>query len=429
VIRVPVLLLGLASGYLPPQAVPAPGDTGTVLYEVSGVRVIQRVRSDQPIVAVRLYLLGGTRQVSAKTAGIEAVLLRAAEYDAGETLARTGSQSMDEFDPDWTVTGFVGLSGDLDSAWAGFARRIIGPALSSAGLSDEAVDRARQELRSAARRRYSEPDLRVQAIARLAMFPGHPYQIDPEGTDESIYNARRPLLERYARDQMVTSRMLLVVVGDVQRARLDSLVTRTLGRLPRGDYHWSLPAPVAVRRTAWLAEQRALPTNYILGFFTGPDVSQPDYYAFRVATELLSAVLRQRIRSVGSLSYDVGAPFMDWAIPMGGVYASTADPAQVYSLMRHEIEDLRGATMYGVTLYRFLDQFVLDQLVRDLTAEGQAEALGRAQIYFGDFREADRYLSRVQAVKAVEVGRAAKKYMQNMQFVFLGDTTRMHGKW
>lgn len=55
--------------------------------------------------------------------------------------------------------------------------------------------------------------------------------------------------------------MLLVVVGNVQRARLESLVTQTLGLLPCGDYQWSLPEPVPARKTAWLTEHRELPTN------------------------------------------------------------------------------------------------------------------------------------------------------------------------
>lgn len=135
------------------------------------------------------------------------------------------------------------------------------------------------------------------------------------------------------------------------------------------------------------------------------------------------------MRREGSLSYSVGAPYMAWAIPVGGIYASTSDPARVYSVMRREMEELRGSSMFGVTLVRFPDQFVLDQLVQDLTVEGQAEALGGAQLYFGDFREADRYLDRVQAVKALDLGRAAKRYMQNIQLAFLGDTMRMRGKW
>src|SRR5436190_10817905 len=42
-------------------------------------------------------------------------------------------------------------------------------------------------------------------------------------------------LQAYARDQLVTSRMLLVIAGSAERAQVESLVATTLGQLPRGD--------------------------------------------------------------------------------------------------------------------------------------------------------------------------------------------------
>src|SRR2546426_3868349 len=50
----------------------------TTLFRSSGVRVIQRVNPATDVVAVRLYLLGGTRQLTERTAGIEA--LRSEEH-------------------------------------------------------------------------------------------------------------------------------------------------------------------------------------------------------------------------------------------------------------------------------------------------------------------------------------------------------------
>jgi hypothetical protein len=54
----------------------AQADTLTTTYTVSGVRVIHR-RTNTSIVAANLYLLGGVRQLTAATAGIETFLLAA----------------------------------------------------------------------------------------------------------------------------------------------------------------------------------------------------------------------------------------------------------------------------------------------------------------------------------------------------------------
>src|SRR5207249_11884891 len=76
----------------------AAADTLTIAYEVAGLRVIQRINRASAVVAVRLYLLGGTRQVTKRTAGIEALLLKTSEYGttqfpdaaARRAMARTG---------------------------------------------------------------------------------------------------------------------------------------------------------------------------------------------------------------------------------------------------------------------------------------------------------------------------------------------------
>lgn len=428
-----LLALALSTGVI--QAMggrEVPAET-TVTYEASSLRVIHRVISDREIVAVRLYLLGGTRQLTAATQGIEALMLRAAAHEFGAGMTRTGGRTILEPTADWTVTGFLALTEDVDSAWAAFARTLTGPALSFPDLSGAAIGRAREAMLAAARRRYSHPDLRIHAIASRVAFAGHPYGLDPEGTEGSLPALDSTALERYARDQFVKSRMLLVIVGDVPRAHVESLVATTLGRLPAGNYRWTLPPPVPRRPSQWLIERRVLPTNYILGFFTGPDPRQEDYFAFYVASNLLSSRLQFSVRTERSLAYAAYAPFLDRAIPVSGVYASTPEPDTVYALMHHEISLLQSmdpdepTALYGLS--RFLDQFVLDQLAQDVTSDAQADALGRAHLLFGDHRVADEFLRRLRRVRLWHVRRAANYYMRDIQFAFLGDTTRMRGKW
>ena len=97
----------------PRPAQPGP-DTLTMSYSVAGLHVIQRVNRATDIVAARLYLLGGTRQLTEATAGIEALLLDASGYgterypgeQARRAMARTGSVVQTETEADWSVLGF-----------------------------------------------------------------------------------------------------------------------------------------------------------------------------------------------------------------------------------------------------------------------------------------------------------------------------------
>lgn len=398
-------------------------DTTTALHDISGVRVIRRGTQGSEVVAVRLYLLGGTRQYTEANAGIEPLILRAAELETWRPMARAGGLTTLETEPDWTVTGFECLREDLQPVWTVFTSSFTPDA-----MTEGSVKRARDELVAAARRRYSHPDLRLAALARFVAFQDHPYALDPDGTEESLTALERSHLVEYARAHFVTSRMLLVVVGDVTWSEVDSLVTATLGRLPAGDYQWTLPPPVKRQPMRWAVEQRPLATNYILGYFTGPERSDDDYYAFEVAMALLSSRLHRYAR-LRSLSYAASAPFHDWAIPVGGVYASASEPNDVYGQILLELRMIQNTDAPRWALSRFLDQWALDLLAPRMSSDAQAQALSRAQLLFGDFHAADEYFRRLRRVSTAAIRRVAKEYMRDVQFAFLGDTTRMKGAW
>jgi zinc protease len=384
------------------------------------------------VVAVRLYLLGGTRQLTERTAGIEALLLKASEYgtgqfpgeDARRTMARTGCVVSLDADVDWSVFGFTGLAQDLDAAWRVFADRLMQPT-----LSEPAVAQARGKLLTRAHARYTNPDQRIHVLAMRSLFPDHPYALDPEGTEASLAALTVDDLKRYAADQLVTSRMLLVVAGNAGRAQVESLVTATLGRLPRGTYQWTLPPPAPKIDAHWLIEHRAIPTNYVLGYFTGPPPTERSYWAFRVATALLSSQLHRSVRVRRGLSYAAHAPFLERAVPVGGVYASTPRPDQVLPLMLEAIVELQQRAFDFFALSRFLDNFSFDYLVDHSSAADQAEFLARAELYLGSYQRGEDFLKRLRGVTPNDLHFVAARYMAKIQYAYLGDTTRMRGRW
>ena len=424
-----VALSGLAAA-APLRAIDP--DSLTTMRQIAGLQVVQRINRGNNLVAVSLYLLGGTRQLSDRTAGIEALLLRAAEYgtdhfpgaQSQRAMARTGAVEMLDPEADWTLTGFIVLRPDLDSAWTVFADRLTHPT-----LGPEAVRHARDQMLTEVRRRFADPDARIRVIANQAAFTGHPYALDPEGTEQSLGAIDQNDLAVYART-LVTSRMLLVVVGNVDTATVGALVTRTLGTLPHGDYKWTLPPGLPHQdRSHWLIESRDVPTNYILGYFTGPAVSSPDYAPFRVACDLLSSRLFEVVRVQHGLSYSAYAPFLERAMGVGGVYASTAKPEDVLPLMYDQIRELVQEQYDSFLLHKFITSFRVEYISRNAADEDQADLLARATLYLGDYRQTDRFLQQVYRVGGEDVQRVANRYMRVIQWAYIGNTARMEGHW
>ncbi len=418
--------LALFPGAAPAQGVSAP-DTGTVEFEVGGLRVIHRHLQANDLVAANLYLLGGSRQIDAGSAGIEPMLLAASEYgtleyparEARLAFARTGSRIALFATPDWTVFGFRGLRTDFDSTWAVFADRIMNPELDSAAVE---VVRARMIVN--ARGRSTHPDAAVRLLADSAAFAGHPYANDPDGTEASLERITVADLKEYLRSQMLTSRMLLVVVGNVPREQVEAAVSRTLAHLPRGEYVWSLPVPWPAARATVTGRPRQLPTNYIVGYFAGPRSDSRDYLAFRIGTLIVGGFAGSVIREQG-LSYAAHPLLLDRGAAGGGFYVTTVRPDSAIKLFNSAIEDARDGRLPRAVLRRYFDGFMTSYYAENESSAGQADFLARFELLRGGWRHSARHMDELQAVRWGDIGPAIRRYIRNIQYVYIGDINRV----
>ena len=400
-------------------------DSVTEMYDASGISVIQRHNAANPVVAVDVYLLGGLREVNAETQGIEQLLLTASQYGTlhypgGATrtaLRRTGSRIVIEPDADWTNFGFRGVDSEFDSTWNVFADRLVHPSLASRD-----VITTRERLIGRVRQRYNSPDGAITAIADSFAFHGHPYALSPNGTEASLAALDSAMVARFAAERVVRSRMLIVVVGNVERPTVERAIARTFAQLPVGEYHWTLPVPARFDTRVALVE-RPMPMNYVLGLYQGPPASSGDYASFRVAVAMLGAKVNQTVREEHGLSYAAYAPFYDRGIGAGGLYVSTNVPLAALDQMYGEVASMR-AFPEQYPMSTFTRQFVFEYLEHNSTSADQAASLARAQLYRGDYHLAVKEMDDLRHVSAMSVRSAARRYFTDMRFVYLGDTGR-----
>jgi zinc protease len=428
--RTPLLVAVLVA--VAPIAAPsddlAQARANTVSFDAGGVEVILRRTTATGIVAANLYLLGGTRQVTRETAGIEPFLLEASEYGTRKysrdvlrlKMSRMGGAIVVEPNEDWTMIGIRTSTDRFDSTWAIFADRVMHPT-----LPERDVELVRQRFLSALAQRRDDPDALAEYLADSIAFAGHPYEIPISGTERSIASLTVADLRRYQAAQMVTSRLLLVVVGDVERDHLERLVRATLAQLPRGSYAWTAPSPAPRGEGAVVIEHRRLPTNYILGYFAGPLANQSDAQALRIATSALTGRLFAEIRTRQTLTYDVHAPYLERAATAGGLYVSTVSPDATLRLMRAAVRDLQLELIDPAGLRRMEAQYITDYFLDNETNAAQANFLARAEIYRGDWRIGERFVDELRSVTPGQVQRVAREYMRNIRFAYVGDSTRV----
>jgi zinc protease len=423
--------LGLSLALVVPMATAAAQhgtDTLTSSFTVDGIRVILRHNSADNVVAANLYLLGGTRQVTMANAGIEPFLLNASERGTKHypkamiqrKMSLLGTQIVVAPSADWTIFGIRATTAGFDSTWAIFADRVMFPSLQPAE-----VELIRSQFMSGVEQERDDPDALVSTLADSMAFAGHPYGIPVDGTVTSLRAITVADLRAYQQSQFVKSRMLLVVVGDVNRKHVEALVRATLEKLPMGEYQWTLPTPTPVLPAGAVLVQSKLPTNYILGYFSGPLASSPDYQPLRVAMTVLSGEMFNEIRSRQNLTYDVHAPFLDRAATSGGLYVTTVSPDTTLKLMQLFVAELQQRMLTPEGLERLEIAFITDYFLQNETNASQADFLARAQLYQGDYHRAMAFMDELRAVTPEAVQNAARQYIKNIRFAYVGDTARV----
>ena len=403
-------------------------DTTTTQFEVNGLTVILRRNTATDVVAANLYLLGGARQLTPATQGIEALLFAASERGSRkypgprlrQELARVGSVINISLNEDWTTYSLKAIRPTFDTSWTMFTDRLLAPTLTQAD-----VDLVRSQMVTMVQRSDIEPEVLLNRLADSVTFAGHPYGMVTEGTAASLTGLGPPQLREYMQRTFVTSRMLLVVVGNIEKQKLERLVASSLATLPRGDYVWKAP-PTLMAKKALAIRDVSLPTNYILGYYAGPPAGTEDYNALRLATAILSGRFFTEIRSRRSLSYAADAPFVERAIATGGVYVTTVDPNATLSIMRDEIAQLQTELIDREGLDRLVEQFITEYFLKNETNSDQASFLARAAIYQGDYRAADRFVSDLRKVRPEDIRQAARQYIKDFSFAYVGDPSRLN---
>ncbi|MBM3906896.1 MAG: insulinase family protein [Gemmatimonadetes bacterium] len=410
-----------------PVAVALHPDTSTTSYEINGIRVIHRAGAAN-LVVMNLYLLGGVRTMTPQTAGLEPMYLAVSEQGTERypkeslrrAMARTGSAIALDATDDWTLFGIRATTEVLDSVWNIFTDRLMRPRLEPAE-----VNFVRNQALNAIRQLEESPDALLSRAADSIAFRDHPYALSPMGTEASLSALTRESLQAWRTRWLVKSRMLLVVVGNVPRGTLERMLNGTLGTLPAGDYQWTMPDTLPARPSSLTVLPRTLPTNYVAGMYRGPRANERDAAALRVASAVLSGQLFSEIRSKNNLTYSASADYRDEGLVSGKLFVTTTLPDSALKIMRDQIRLLQEVNIPTPALAPLIQQFLTEYFLDNETSTAQADFLARAQLYRGDWRAANQFMAELRAVTGEDVRRVTRRYLRNIQWVYVGDPTRI----
>lgn len=393
-------------------------------FEVNGLKVLVKRRAAAPTFAAGLFLRGGAQNVNSENAGIENLMLNSATEASTKfprqalrrELARTGSNLSASAGNDYSVLAMAATRENFDRMWDIFADAAMNPS-----FINEDVERVRQQILAGLREAETVPDAALNALENRIIFAGHPYANDVAGTPKTVASITPADLRAYHQKMMETSRLLLVVVGDIDPNQLKTKVAATLGKLPRGTYKAQALPPLDFSKATLDITPRTIQTNYIRGIFRAPSLSDPDYYAMRVAMTILAQLVYQEVRIERQLSYAPDAELNNSASNTANIYVTAVDANQAVRVMLDQITVLKNRELNEEAIGGMAGQFLTQYYVGQETNAAQAAELARYELIGGGWRNSFQFFNRIRDVKASDIQAVSRKYMTNIRFVVIGD--------
>jgi predicted Zn-dependent peptidase len=106
------------------------------------------------------------------------------------------------------------------------------------------------------------------------------------------------------------------------------------------------------------------------------------------------------------------------------LYVTTVSPERTLEIMRQELLALRSSHVSEEGLARLVQQFTTEYFLDNETASAQADFLARAELFAGDYRTAYSFADDLRRLTPADVRMAAERYMRDVRFVFIGDSTK-----
>lgn len=246
-------------------------------------------------------------------------------------------------------------------------------------------------------------------------FPEQPLGRSILSTEEHVASHTRERLIRYMDTHYRAPRMVLSAAGNITHEKLVSFAERymALPEKPRGP----VCEPGAYRGgDARVA--RDLEQLHLLYGLPSISVQSPDYYAMQLYSVILgggmSSRLFQEVREKRGLAYTVYSSLSGYSdCGVLTLYAATA-PEKARELSAVLCEQISGmaGSVTAAELTRARNQLKADLLMSRESPQTIATWIGRHLLAFGEYRNAQNLIARIDAVTVADIARLGRQLTQ-----------------
>ena len=396
---------------------------------VNGVKVIVQPSGNE-IVVIQTIIKGGVQNYPVTKAGIESLAMTAltecgtAKNDKNsfkDKLDKVSAQMNGNSDMDYATFSMNCIKSDFETVWPLYTE-----AMTSPRFDPKEFDRIKQDAINNIRANESNPDFAIDKMAKQTAFAGKNYAKDPGGTVETVTKLSAADTKKYFRSLFTRSRMVIVVVGDLDKTTIENKVKELLAKIPAGAPFKPLKASYVPAANTFKPQQRDNATNYIQGITGGPQPGTPDYNAFLLAMRIFSSRHFLEVRSKNGLSYAPGVWFSQGVTPYSNIYVTTTEPDKYIAVARQLIDKIKSDGFTEEELKNIKTQYLTGVYYRQETNSAQAGSLAFNEVIHGNWKRANLIKDEIKKVTLDQLNSTFKKYINNITWSYQGDPKKVN---
>ena len=401
----------------------------------NGIPVVVKISKQSRLRSVVLTLQGGKDLVPEEKAGIDTVTLKLMNMESKKyseisrrTILKKSSASIGVSDAiDFSSYTLKTIDSYFDKTFDLYADLFLNPAFSQKYF-DEIITNMKNSCRSDLTDGYA----RVSKALNLSFFKDHPY-FSYLYNIETLENIKLEEVKAFYSQNYVASRIAIFAVGNFDIKELKSKLDESFGHLKNGkpfdtpEKSFAIQEPLPLILDSYKELNKG--ASYVRGNFATVPVTHPDHWAIGIASNILSDILTNIIRTKNSMVYSV------WSNNNGkkSNYANisayrTNDPIKVIDLIKESIDIAAsgkclspykgdgGKEDYipisaGLEFYKASSSTKYFSGLR--TNQAIASRMAGSYMSTGDYTSYLKTMDNINAVTAGEVKTAVRKYFKN----------------
>jgi zinc protease len=394
---------------------------------VSGVKVIVQ-SSGNDIVEIQTIIKGGVQNYSESKQGIEKLAMNAltecgtkndSKNSFKDKLDKVSAQVYANAGQDYSTISMNCIKGDFETVWPLYADAITVPLFDTTEFK-----RIKQDAINALRSQESQPDYAIDNLAKKTAFAGKDYAKRPEGTVATLGKLTAAETAKYYKSILTKSRMLIIVVGELDKASIEQKISAMLAGIAEGAPFKLKKETINPAKNSFTPEKKDLATNYIQAVTSAPPPGTEDFNAFQLAMRIFSQRHFLEVRTNNGLSYAPQSWFDGGSSPSANIAVSTTNPNKYIEVLKTLVDKTKKEGFTEDELKNMKTGYLTRFFYSQETNNARASSLAANEVLHDNWKRALSLSDDVKKVTLTDINNVFNKYITKMVWAYQGDPAK-----